>query len=157
MCCSFSFIVFRCRFFNWNSYKWGIIAMIIPRIPKNIAQPVCPVKAINPATPTATATPDHPLKFACCPLLFILTNLQISKWLGGFKSLGSKNYTTHTDGNEISTHEETFSFTRASLRSVGKHRFTGNLFWFTPTSFLEDINFPNSLSANFCKPPIPKN
>lgn len=71
-----------------------------------------------------------------------------------FKNLHEKNYTTHTDENEISTHEETFSFTRASLHSVGKHRFTGNLLWLKPTSFLEDINFPNSLSANFCKPLI---
>lgn len=138
----------------WNSYKWGIIAMITPRIPKKIAHPVCPVNAINPATPIATATPDQPDKFGLCALFFILTNLQISKVSADFKSVGSSNYTTHTNENEISTHEETFGFTRASLRSVGKHRFTGNLFLINQTSFLEDTNFPNSLSANFCKPLI---
>lgn len=58
----------------WNSYKWGIIAMIIPRIPKNIAQPVCPVNAINPATPIATATPDQPAKFGLCAFLFMFVS-----------------------------------------------------------------------------------
>jgi hypothetical protein len=34
-----------------------------------------------------------------------------------------KNYTTHTNENEISTHEETFGFTRASLCSIEKHTY----------------------------------
>lgn len=66
--------------------------MIIPKIPKNQAQPACPVKAINPAIPIATATPDQPLRFTLFAFLFILTNLQISKWLGDLKSPCSKNY-----------------------------------------------------------------
>src|SRR3989344_7369695 len=125
MCCSFSFIVFRCRFFNWNSYKWGIIAMIIPRIPKNIAQP---------------------LKFACCPLLFILTNLQISKGLGDFKSLGSKNYATLTDENENLTHED-FLKVSSCLTSFGlSTQIYKKNDLALPTFLVKDTFFPNSLS-----------
>ena len=125
--------------------------MIIPRIPKNIAQPVCPVKAINPATPIATATPDQPLKFACCPLLFILTNLQISKGLGDFKSLGSKNYATLTDENENLTHED-FLKVSSCLTSFGLSTqiYKKNALA-SPTFLVKDTFFPNSLSANFCK------
>lgn len=125
--------------------------MIIPKIPKNQAQPACPVKAINPATPIATATPDQPLRFTLFPFLFILSYLQITKGLVDFKSIGSLNYATHTDENENLTHEDTFGVS-SCLTSFGLSTlvYKKNALA-SPTLFFRDAFFPNSLSANFCK------
>jgi len=65
----------------------------------------------------------------------------------------SKNYTTHTNENEISTHEETLSFTRASLRSVEKHRFNRKMFSLRSPSFF-GTHFSQIGFADFVKPLI---
>ena len=68
--------------------------------------------------------------------------------------ISSKNYTTKTNENEISTHEETLGFTRASLRSVEKHRFKGKSIRFAQ-SFHAINDFPKSeLRSDFFKPLI---
>lgn len=68
-----------------------------------------------------------------------------------------ENYTIKTNENEISTHEETFGFTRASLRSVGKHRFKGKSIRFAQSLFAIN-DFPKSeLRSDFFKPLIMSN
>ena len=63
----------------------------------------------------------------------------------------SKNYTTKTNENGISTHEEIFNFTRASLRSVEKHTLTGKMLLLRKPTSCRTHFCPNSPSANFCK------
>ena len=69
----------------------------------------------------------------------------------------TKNYTTYTNENEIPTHEETFGFTRASLRSVAEHRFKDNFLCLTTIDFLPNENYPNPTSSDFFKPLVKLN
>jgi len=61
------------------------------------------------------------------------------------------NYAPQSVSGKGKTHEETFSFTRASLRSVAEYKFTGKSIRFAQS--LRVINdFPKfSLRENFCK------
>jgi hypothetical protein len=61
------------------------------------------------------------------------------------------NYAPQSVSDKGKTHEETFGFTRASLRSVAEYTFTGKSIRFAQS--LRAINdFPKfSLRENFCK------
>ena len=67
------------------------------------------------------------------------------------------NYAPQSVSDKGKTHEETFGFTRASLRSVAEHTFTGKSIRFAQS--LRAINdFPKfSLRENFCKLHIKRN
>jgi len=66
------------------------------------------------------------------------------------------NYAPQSVSDKGKTHEETFGFTRASLRSVAEYTFTGKSIRFAQS--LRAINdFPKfSLRENFCKLHIPR-
>ncbi len=127
--------------------------MIIPKIPKNQAQPVFPVKAIKPATPIATATPDQPLRFTSFPFLCMLSYLQITKGPVNFKSIGSSNSTSFKVENEIHTHEDAVASARASLRSEHKHRFNGKFLCLSADGFLPS-EFSQIAYSDFAKHPV---
>jgi len=66
-----------------------------------------------------------------------------------FNKLSSKNYASEQAENEIFTHEETSSFNSClHFVQVAKHTLSRNFFWLTPTSFVEDRNFPNFSHIN---------
>lgn len=118
--------------------------MIIPKIPKNQAQPACPVKAINPATPIATATPDQPLRFTLFPFLSILSYLQITKGLVDFKSIGSLNYTSQSVSDKRKTHEDASCVSSCFAPQSRGTAFNKK----TPLFFFEEVGvFPNSANA----------
>jgi len=61
------------------------------------------------------------------------------------------NYASQSVSDKGKTHEETFGFTRASLRSVAEYTFTGKSIRFAQ-SLCAISDFPKfSLRENFCK------
>jgi hypothetical protein len=73
------------------------------------------------------------------------------------KMINFSNYAPQSVSDKGKTHEETFGFTRASLRSVAEYAFTGKSIRFAQS--LRAINdFPKfSLRENFCKLHIQSN
>jgi len=120
------------------------------------------VYAINPATKTETAVPDQPAIFREFPFLLILifiSSLIGNGRVGRVKILSAlfkikmkiKNYTNHTDGNEISTHEDLNSHSCFLInQKVGKQHIKQKNAFAPQTFLVKDTFFPNSPYGELC-------